>query len=345
VTDQLDARLYGTNLFGDPIERKPSGPVASRFIVPPFTVLDTRSGDWQERKRAWLRMGIKGEVGRGGNLLAISDQCETYRQSHGAYESCRPHQGNDPRPGRLGGDYQGGDAWLASGKDTGTSVFDPTLCESLCRWFCPPGGQVVDPFAGGSVRGIVAVMIGLRYWGCDLRAQQIEANERQADEICNEACPVWVCGDSLETLTDAPEADFLFSCPPYGDLETYSDDPADLSNMEWHTFVATYRRIILRAVGRLKENRFACFVVGDFRDKRGFYRNFVSETITAFQLCGAKLYNEAILVNAVGSAAIRVTKQFDAGRKMCKTHQNVLVFCKGDWKEAARACTAKEGQP
>ena len=44
-----------------------------RFGVPPFTVLDARQGYWQERKRKWLDLGIKSEVGRGGNLLRFSD--------------------------------------------------------------------------------------------------------------------------------------------------------------------------------------------------------------------------------------------------------------------------------
>ena len=39
---------------------------------------------------------------------------------------------------------------------SGTSVFDPVLCEVAYRWFSPPGGHVLDPFAGGSVRGILA---------------------------------------------------------------------------------------------------------------------------------------------------------------------------------------------
>ena len=224
----------------------------------------------------------------------------------------------------------------------GTSIFDPVLCELAYRWFCPPGGQVADPFAGGSVRGIIAAQLGLNYWGCDLRAEQVAANREQAAAICNAVMPVWVCGDSMETLADAPDADFIFSCPPYGDLEVYSDDPADLSNMEWHTFVAAYKRIILRAVGRLKDDRFACFVVGDFRDNKGFYRDFVSTTIRAFEECGARLYNEAILATPVGSACMRVTKQFNASRKMAKTHQNVLVFCKGDPRKAAAACVGSE---
>jgi len=128
---------------------------------------------------------------------------------------------------------------------------------------------------------------------------------------------------------------FIFSCPPYGNLESYSDDQHDLSNMEWPAFLDAYRRIISLACEKLRDNRFACFVVGDFRDEHGAYRNFVSKAIRAFQNCGCILYNEAILVTALGSVPMRVSRQFISGRKLCKTHQNVLVFCKGDWKKAA----------
>jgi len=88
----------------------------------------------------------------------------------------------------------------------------------------------------------------------------------------------------------------------------------------------------------LREDRFACFVVGDIRDKAGYYRNFVSDTIAAFHDAGARLYNEAILVTAIGSLSIRAGKQFDATRKLGKTHQNVLVFVKGDPRAATNYC-------
>jgi len=42
--------------------------LAERFIVPPFSVLDARQGYWQDRKRAWLALGIRSELGRGGAL-------------------------------------------------------------------------------------------------------------------------------------------------------------------------------------------------------------------------------------------------------------------------------------
>ena len=43
-------------------------------------------------------------------------------------------------------------------------------------------------------------------------------------------------------------------------------------------------------------------------------------------------------MTAVGSLPIRVGKQFESGRKLGKTHQNVLVFVKGDPRKATQAC-------
>ena len=67
----------------------------------------------------------------------------------------------------------------AVASQSGTSIFDPVLCELVYRWFCPPGGLVLDPFAGGSVRGIVAGVLGRRYVGVDLSAAQLDANRAQ----------------------------------------------------------------------------------------------------------------------------------------------------------------------
>lgn len=307
---------FGEDLFGQEITQQKKSVVSKRFLVPPFTVLNAREGDWQERKRAWASMGIKGEVGRDGKLIygVQSESLDFYRVKEGERDTSQI---------------------------LNTSIFDPVLCEVVYRWFSGNGAQVLDPFAGGSVRGVVASCLGRKYWGGELRAEQVTANREQAAQLCPANPPQYVCGDSVETLETAPDADLVFSCPPYGDLETYSDNPADLSNMEWHTFVAAYKRIILRACKRLKNDRFACFVVGDFRDPKGHYRNFVSETIRAFLDSGLTLYNEAILVTSVGSASMRVTRQFDVGRKLCKTHQNLLVFCKGDWRKAAEYLNAK----
>jgi hypothetical protein len=222
---------------------------------------------------------------------------------------------------------------------TGTSIFDPVLCELAYRWFAPPGGLILDPFAGGSVRGIVASKLGRRYFGCELRSEQVEANRAQADRICDDPMPVWHVGDSRDIVDHAAgiEADFLFSCPPYADLEVYSDDPLDLSTLAYEDFREAYFQIVAESAKLLRDDRFACFVVGEVRGKDGAYYGFVPDTIEAFRRAGLAFYNEGILVTSAGSLPIRAGKQFDSSRKLGKTHQNLLVFVKGDAKRATEA--------
>lgn len=43
-----------------------AGNLAKKFLVPPFSVLYGNKGDWLNRKKTWLEMGIKSEIGRGG---------------------------------------------------------------------------------------------------------------------------------------------------------------------------------------------------------------------------------------------------------------------------------------
>lgn len=299
------------------------------FIFPPFSILDSRSGVWQERKRKWLSLGFNSQETREDvELIAKSGQ------SSGVYElrnKMRDMLQREPSWDEII-DY-------AKKKGMhiyeGASIFDPVLCELSYRWFCPIGGKILDPFAGGSVRGVVAGVLGYPYAGIDLRLEQVEANRKQA-KVLNLENVDWFAGDSNEVLDGYKPLDgfdFLYSCPPYADLEKYSDDPKDLSNMDYADFKDVYFSIIKKSVAQLKDDRFACFVVGDVRDKKGFYYNFVSDTIQAFKDAGMELYNEIILVNVVGSLAIRVRRQFNGGRKIGKMHQNVLVFYKGDPKK------------
>lgn len=212
----------------------------------------------------------------------------------------------------------------------GTSIFDPVLCEIIYNWFCTEDGIVFDPFAGGSVRGVVAEMLGRHYIGIDLSQIQVDANQLNADTLG--VCPVWHCDDSRNADQYIPDqsADLVFSCPPYHNLEKYSDHPLDLSNMNYSDFLEAYREIISVSCRKLKENRFAVFVVGDIRDSKGAYRDFISDTKRIFQDCGLCLYNEIILLNQLCTAPMRAGKPFSTSRKTAKVHQNVLVFYKGN---------------
>ena len=300
-----------------------AGSLSARFLVPPFSVLDARQGYWQERKRSWLALGIQSELGRGDVLLYEAEQINSDGLNYYRNLARKPNAtpgGSPLEAAPLG----------TQNMAAGTSIFDPVLCELAYRWFSPPTGSILDPFAGGSVRGIVAAYLGRKYTGIDLRPEQVTANEEQAQAIVPDNMPTWIVGDS-RTAIPTEEYDLIFSCPPYYDLEQYSDEDADLSNAgDYDSFILSYRQIIQTSVDRLRPDSFACFVVGDIRDNRGIYRNFVGDTVDAFQDAGASLYNEAILVTVVASLPIRAGRQFEAGRKLGKTHQNVLIFYKGD---------------
>lgn len=409
-----------------------TGKLSDKFVVPPFSIFDTRQAYWQNRKKAYLSFGIQSELGRGQGITYSPDEVnlhptlEHYRDENAPESSSRhkrlgktydlpwnitdqlerenqaagrgrleppsrvgkqlgetfnsggpgtltqtfkqannPGSANDTRPGRDGGKYKGGHAWLSSNgaaprsyhtqewvKDkelaglsqgqTGTSIFDPVICELAYRWFCPPTGVVLDPFAGGSVRGIVASIWGRGYVGIDLRPEQVEANIKQREQIRPEEKRLtWLCGDArdVDQLVGNARFDFLFTCPPYYNLEQYSYLDGDLSNApDYDGFLESYERIIANSLLHLRTDRFACFVVGNFRGSDSRMVDFVGDTIRAFESAGADFYNEIILVNVAGSLPIRVRNQFRASRKIGKTHQQVLVFVKGDARRAAEVC-------
>ena len=309
------------------------GALRKRFIIPPFSIFDTRQGYWLDRKRQWEAV-LKTDQSKNGreDNLTFSNSA----QAPSVYElrnKIRAATGKDPEWSEIIAEAKKKNIRLS----TGTSIFDPVLCEVCYRWFCPDNGIIIDPFSGGSVRGMVASYLSYQYHGVDIRQEQINENYSQVD-LLNDAKyrPSWYCGNSVEIDTVLPEgtqADFIFSCPPYFDLEKYSDSEEDLSNMTWEEFSSMYRVIIEKSVALLNDNRFACFVVGDIRDKKGFYRNFINLTIESFQNAGAKLYNYMVLVNVVASLAIRANSIFNPYRKVGKQHQDILVFYKGDPKK------------
>lgn len=273
------------------------GALGRDFIQVPISVLDATRPSWVARKKVWKQL-FSSEKGREENLLGYSNTI---------------------------------------GKSGGTSVFDPVLCELMYRWFGIPRGSILDPFCGGSVRGIVAGAMGYQYYGNDLRPEQVEENQRQlefAQDYIEIKPPVWSVGDSADIAAIAksyPEHkfDMIFSCPPYADLEVYSDDPRDISNMDYEEFLVIYRKIISESVKMLKDNRFAVWVVGELRKKDGGFQHFVEDSIKAFEDAGMKYYNHAILVSGAGGAGLRVRRHMK-NRKLVHAHQDVLVFSKGN---------------
>jgi hypothetical protein len=340
--------------------------LADRFLIPPFTVLDARSGWWQQRKRGWLAVGLRSDEGRDEHLTsdgsAPYEDRDYYRnrakiESHAGRGTNLAFRATSANPNyypqknaaekRLGRSLSNAEFEAEhyvpqdrASVAAGTSVFDPVLCEIVYRWFCPPGGHILDPWAGGSVRGLVAALLGRSYTGIELRPEQVAANEDQAAAVLDDGCvPRWIVGDCLDILpTLNADADLVFGCPPYFDLERYGDDPRDLSAMTTAAFTAAYRRMIALAAARLRPDRFAVLVVSSARGTNGALRDLRGLTVDAARAAGLALLNEAVLVTMVGSLPFRVARAFTASRVLGRTHQDVLIFVNGDRKRATRAC-------
>lgn len=120
-----------------------------------------------------------------------------------------------------------------------------------------------------------AAKLNMPYVGNDLSEAQIRSQQSKRGRGVRHKLPFfpqWTVGDSsqLEDVlsTNGISGDFdMILLPPYADLEVYSNDPRDISNMDYAQFIEAYKRIIKQSCSRLKNNRFAVFVVRDIRDK------------------------------------------------------------------------------
>jgi ParB-like chromosome segregation protein Spo0J/16S rRNA G966 N2-methylase RsmD len=287
------------------------GNLAKRYLLPPFSVLDTRAAEWQNRKAIWKE--------RIRNLGAT-------------------------REGKLGALDN-----LIGAVNSGISIFDPVLSELIYKWFLTPDGNILDPFAGDAARSLVAAFNGTHYTGIDIREDQIEENKKTFERWNLSENANFIVGNSEkldDLLPENEKYDLVFTCPPYYDLEVYSDIEGDASNKQtYEEFMEFYKKVFTQCVKRLKKNRFLVCVVGEIRDDKGVNRGFVKDNIQLFQDLGLQFYNEIILLESIGTARIRANNQMRKNRKLVKVHQNILVFFNGDPVITRNALVFFNGDP
>ncbi|WJJ56154.1 ParB-like nuclease domain protein [Mycobacterium phage prophiT37-1] len=332
--------------------------LASRFGVPPFTVLDAKQGAWKQRVKAWKALGIASASGRsvdteGGSdaraatgIMAFKAPQSIYANWYEIKNAAEKKIGRTLTTAEIMERY--GDELKFYAEGGAISVFDPVLAELLVSWFSPVEADVIDPWSGGSVRGVVSAALGRRYTGIDLSGDQLAVNGEQWAVVeprlpqmaTTVTAPQWIQGDSRDVLKtlDDESFDMMIGCPPYYDLEQYSKDPADLSAMSTDEFDAAFIETIAEVARVLRPDSFAALVVGSARDKRGDLRDMRSLVSRAAEATGMKLANDAVLLTAIGSNAARAARPFSKGRALGRVHQDILVLVKGDRIRAARRC-------
>lgn len=297
-------------LFVQEKQSIPSSLLRDKYGWPPFSVLNTISHDWQRRKDEWE--------------LVISDSTlgRDTKRFNATPTNIFSSRGADAK------------------KAESISSFDPYLTELMYRWFSRPGDKILDPFAGGNVRGTVASVLGRHYVGIDLSEEQVKANIKQYQKMSEqytniEGTAKWVCEDA-ERIDPDYRTNMVLTCPPYYNLEVYTKDPRDLSRMPtYQDFLVKYSSILTKAANCLKDDSFFVIVVSEVRAdahdiSNSQYIGLVPDTINILRSAGLLYYNEIILMNNIGSLPVRAPKFFDRTRKIGRHHQNILVFYKGD---------------
>ena len=286
IDKQLILPIEYNSKFG-----KSNNSLKANWVMPPFSILDTRQIYWQERRREWY--SILGDT-----------------------SFSREHVLGDDLLGTI---------------NSGVSLFDPVLAEIIFRWFTPhKNSKILNLFAGGVEPNIVAAYNGHHITGIELRMEQIEHTCRIADRLkINHKLNI-ICDDVLNLNLHAPnnEFDLIVSSPPFYSLEQYSTNPDDFSNKNEVEFDLLMEKVILSSASKLKDNRFAVFVVSEVRRADGSFIGFVPKVIKWFLAAGFVYYNEIVLINSIGTLPFRINRAW-SNRKIGRMHQNVLVFFKG----------------
>lgn len=219
------------------------------------------------------------------------------------------------------------------GGELGTSIFDPVLALIILTWFTPntKNIKICDCFGGDSAVGYLSSKKGYTFTAIELRQEQVDLNNNRTNDNAT-----YICDDGRNILNHIPidSQDLFFSCPPYFNMEIYSNLENDASNQKtYEDFIDIIDEAFSNSIKTLKKDRFAVIVASDVRDqKTGYYYPFLSDIKNIFEKNGMGLYNEIILADPLTTAGIRARKIFRT-RKVVKVHQNILVFYKGDIKK------------
>ena len=213
--------------------------------------------------------------------------------------------------------------WVKVGGGTrALSKFNSDNCKNIINFFTSKNDVVLDPFAGRT-RAIITNELNRKYIGFELTEKyfpQIIGKDLRVYNDDSANMDKWL--DYLDY------ADLVFTCPPYWNMEKYSDDPNDLSTFKtYDLFLSGCNNRLVKATKYLKEDGFLIVVLMDFRQKGKFY-SWHNDTINYFHKnTDFKLY-DTILWEMSPAKRQPLYPQALLNRRMLNTHEYCLVFNK-----------------
>lgn len=298
------------NLFGEEITE--ANNLKQMFLIEPYSVINTRDHKWQRLKKMWKDI--------------LKENGETREEE--AFLK-RRNTGIQKRNNEIPTEKQKQFMY----NDKNISLFDPVISQLCYEWFCVKGGYVIDCCAGDTMKGNVIAKLGGVFTGIELRKEQVEHNNIKAFYGAK-----WVCdtGENIINHININSADMILSCPPYFNLEVYSELENDISNSKsYDLFIKSLEKMYAESIKCLKNDSFACIVIQNIRKVKSQlyidYYPFKEDVIKIFTNNGMAFYNDIVILKANGTAQMRAIPYMNQ-KKIVPIHEYLLVFYKGNFK-------------
>ena len=212
------------------------------------------------------------------------------------------------------------------------SMFPRDILEQLLDFYTERGDVFYDPFAGHNSRMEVSFRKGRNYIGWDCSKEFMKFNRKVREHLLKDnpenLTIKLVEGDSRKIDEPDNSVDFIFSSPPYWNLEWYGDEPEQLGNLSYEDFMVGMTEVYAHCFRILKPGKFCIMNVNDFR-KGGKYYSYHVDTVNALKSVGFEQFDHIILhyPNAMRKS---FPNQIWEEKLMPKGHEHLLVFLKPD---------------
>lgn len=210
-----------------------------------------------------------------------------------------------------------------------TSIFPPRVASNILAMYAPPWpeARVYDPFAGGGTRALVAAEAGLDYLGVEIRKEEVEHLEALAERHGIVDRVSIIHGDSRKR-NGIPDnsRNFLYTCPPYWNLEQYDGGPGDISMMDYEEFVEALGGIIKNSARILEPGSIAAWVVGLHRKPDGELVCMQDDIRRLHREAGFWV-KEEVIIHRDNPIALRRVGNFERGHgHLIRVHEYCLIF-------------------
>jgi DNA modification methylase len=222
--------------------------------------------------------------------------------------------------------------WECASSNGYLASFDYEIPRRLILYLSKPGDLVLDPFAGSGTTLAAALRLGRTGIGFDISDRAIR--------ICQRKVELMAVGQDLkhkvkivkhDSTSPFPipnrSVDLIVTSPPYFDIIRYSEDLAQLGNVDDYTeFLNRLGQALRNCRDSLRMGHFLCVVTADVRKAHTYFPLHV-DIVNVCRSLG--LAPRQVLINIFRTSGKKGREEcmgFPSNFHPWNTHEYVLIF-------------------